>query len=532
MPAGLDFTCPRLVVRVAVTGHRPPKINLTNEAGIGRSVHQVLSEVLSIAQGIAVSESSAYAAGKPALHVISSLAEGADRIVAQEGIRLHASLQISLPAHRDEYRKDFSTAASAAEFDSLLSRSSNVFELDGNRIGEWLDPSAYAAAGHVAIGHCDFLLAIWDGAPGEEGGTAQLVREALRAAIPVVRIDVNNPAIVEFSPVGSVWHGPWRPDWRPVLRDALRNALAVPQSAAEWLGTYSREQAKSRSQGKRADELSVRYRNRYRRSYHVKYWLSALAVFFAVAGLMPSQAERRLWPSFEFACIACVLAGFFFASSGKWHERWINYRMLAEQFRVLDFLVPLGQTVPLFRPPVFWHDPGRHAWVSWYFRACLRQQGLPSVCITPEYLRQRRDDLLVVAEGQVAYHRAKHESTHRFHRYTGNAGIFLFGLTAVACVAHFQHLGPPFYLGASTAALPALAAALEGLQAQAEWQRISDRSERMSKYLQSLKDRLTNTPGDPSLPVLSAVAVDLAEAMTGETSEWHNLIHGKPLNLS
>lgn len=450
----------------------------------------------------------------------------------QEGIALHAALQYALPAHRDEYRTDFREPASAREFDTLLALPSNVFELDGQRDGQWLQPAAYSTAGHIVTGHCDLLLAIWDGKSGDEGGTAQVVREALRAGIPIIRIHVDNPETVEFSPEGADSQGLWRAAWQPLLGEFLRNSLNPPPSAEKWLPRYTKERIESQTDLQRADALSVRYGKYYRRSYHVKYWLSAIAVFFAVAGLMPRQDQRRLWPFLEFVCIAGVLLWFFRALLGDWHERWINYRMLAEQFRVLDFLAPLGQTVPLFRPPVFWNEPSRHAWVGWYFRARLRQRGMPNKCVTPEYLRKQRGNLMTVVEDQIEYHKGKHESTRLSHRLTHYAGPILFGVTALACIAHFRRMEivQPYVLGAITAALPALAAALEGLQAQAEWHRLSERSERMQKHIESLKKRLPETPG-PTFAALSAVAVDLAEAMTSETSEWHNLIHGKPLNL-
>jgi hypothetical protein len=537
MPQLIDFAGPKLVVRVGVTGHRPPKLDKSNQSAIRNSVRVVLAEILSVTRDIEANSSFAYKHDEPELHVVSSLAEGADRIVAEEGVALRAILQVPLPARRDEYRKDFcsqnSELDSAARFDSLLAQAANVFELDGKRKrddDEFLPPSAYAAAGHIVAGHCDLLLAIWDGKRGEEGGTAQIVREAIRAGIPVVRIDADTPEIVNFSPEGSDWHGTWRLAWQGALSDTLRNALSVPDYATEWLENYTKGSSKSEPDLNRADHLGIRYSKRYRLSSEVKYWLSACAVLCALAGMESAGAAERNWTLLELAFITGVLLGFLFAWHYKWHERWIHYRMLAEQFRVLEFLKPLGQTVPLFRPPVYWHDPGRHAWIGWYFRARVRETGLPSASVTPEYVRGQRNHLLKQARQQIGYHKRNHKRTHRRHRAAHFLGLFFFICTLLACLAHL--LKRSHFLGAATAALPALAAALEGLQAQAEWQRLSERSERMIKHLESIRGRLSKSADHYTLASLSAIAVDLAEAMTSETSEWHNLIYGKPLNLS
>ena len=212
-----------LVIRVAVTGHRPPKLTPAHVPGIRASVRKVLDEVIAIGARIATDNNAFYEPAVPVLHVISSLAEGADRIVAEEGQELQAILQYPLPAPIDSYCDDFATAESKKVFSDLSGASRHVFQLDGHRTGHnpSLDPEAYAAASYTALTHCDLLLAVWDGKRGDEGGTGQTVRKALAAGIPVIRIHVDEPGLIEFAPENGDWRGVWLTDWEARLHTAL-----------------------------------------------------------------------------------------------------------------------------------------------------------------------------------------------------------------------------------------------------------------------------------------------------------------------
>ena len=99
------------------------------------------------------------------LEVWSSLAEGADRLVV-EAVRAadpQARLVVVLPLPPDDYRADFTTAESGAEFDRLLARADHTTVTgpggDGSR------ESAYARAGHAVVTGVDVLIAVWDGEP-------------------------------------------------------------------------------------------------------------------------------------------------------------------------------------------------------------------------------------------------------------------------------------------------------------------------------------------------------------------------------
>lgn len=124
------------------------------------------------------------------LTVLSSLAEGADRLVVKRILeRAGARLVVPLPLDQSEYLKDFRSEESRREFLDLLSRASEVIPApavdDRTR--------AYETAGKYVLDHCDVLFAVWNGERAQgRGGTAQVVAEARRRKLPIAWIHAGN----------------------------------------------------------------------------------------------------------------------------------------------------------------------------------------------------------------------------------------------------------------------------------------------------------------------------------------------------
>jgi hypothetical protein len=117
--------------------------------------------------------------------VMSSLAEGADQLVAEEALQLGIPVIAPLPMPREMYISDFETADAREKFTTFLSQATEVFELPvipentADSIEEHGDDRArqYAQLGVFLCAHCHILLALWDGKyPEKLGGTGQVVR--------------------------------------------------------------------------------------------------------------------------------------------------------------------------------------------------------------------------------------------------------------------------------------------------------------------------------------------------------------------
>ncbi|HJQ85626.1 MAG TPA: hypothetical protein VKA21_16170 [Candidatus Binatia bacterium] len=134
--------------------------------------------------------------------VVSSLAEGADRLVVEEAIAgFGAGLIVPLPLPCAEYEKDFASPESRATFTRLLARASEVVPLPPAPARA----EAYAAAGRYVEAASDVLLAVWDGRPGQgRAGTAEVVAAARRRGLPLAWVHAGNrrPGTTEAMSLG------------------------------------------------------------------------------------------------------------------------------------------------------------------------------------------------------------------------------------------------------------------------------------------------------------------------------------------
>ena len=126
--------------------------------------------------------------------VLSSLAEGADRLVARVAMEeLSAELIAVLPMPQNEYERDFLIEESKAEFRSFLSRACFVKEAsipegdacDASRALEGEQRNRqYARAGAIVADHAQVLFAIWDGEArsreGRDRRSSRMVRTRRR----------------------------------------------------------------------------------------------------------------------------------------------------------------------------------------------------------------------------------------------------------------------------------------------------------------------------------------------------------------
>lgn len=111
----------------------------------------------------------------------SSLAEGADQLVADQILRAGGQLHVVIPSR--DYESTFDDTGRRT-YENLLGAATHTSTLP------FAEPSeeAYDAAGKWVAEHCDVLIAVWDGEPARGlGGTADAVAHA-RALAKDIRI--------------------------------------------------------------------------------------------------------------------------------------------------------------------------------------------------------------------------------------------------------------------------------------------------------------------------------------------------------
>jgi len=158
---------------------------------IGVAGHCFLAEVKKIEAGIAaVLKFIGQEFPGETIAVISSLAEGADRLVARQVMsRPLSRLVVPLPLPESEYLNDFHTKASKEEFLRFLIQAEEVIELPPAATRE----EAYEAVGKYVLNHCDILLTVWDGQGAQGvGGTGGIVAEARKRNLPIAWVHAGN----------------------------------------------------------------------------------------------------------------------------------------------------------------------------------------------------------------------------------------------------------------------------------------------------------------------------------------------------
>jgi hypothetical protein len=335
----------------------------------------------------------------------------------------------------------------------------------------------------------------------------------------------------------------WRDDWQG--REGAERKPRLPEAINQLVEkSYLPHYAW-------ANGLSVYYANLYRSSFLLIYLLGALAVLLAliVTGargfLDPAknhttvfQAAEKISIGVEFFVILAIIWLTWYGKRQRWHERWIDYRTMAEQLRVAGFNGPLGGAWYQVNVPSHLATYGNPAvtWMHWHARAVQRAAGLPNIAVSEAYLAGFRDLLLeALIAGQEAYHdgNVKRLSVvdHRVHRF----GELLFLTTLAACAIHFfvsEREKWHELLILCAAFLPALGAAAAAIRSQGEFHRVVQRSRAMAEELQQLRESLANVPTRPNeldSQLLQQAAERVTRLMYNEVLDWRIVFQDRPL---
>lgn len=235
MAARVSVTALQLAFRVSVTGTR--MIPAAMEATVRKAVAEILGAIRATVERLAampgMHEIYAAPSGRvvPHLRVVSPLAEGADRLVAEEALKRGYALDAILPFEQSEYERDF--PESLDRFRTLLAHAGGrVLALDGGRgVAEW---RSYEAVGRHVVRNCDLVIAIWDPdvPPKGRGGTEDTILFAVETGLPVWWIDASGrrpAALVETSEhFRDLMGAPRNEDARARLDAGIEHRLVPP----------------------------------------------------------------------------------------------------------------------------------------------------------------------------------------------------------------------------------------------------------------------------------------------------------------
>ena len=641
----------RLAFRVGVVGHRPNR--LSDDAAVLAAMRRRIAEVLrAVKEGVAGfqtegGDSALYASDPPLLTAVSPLAEGTDRIFAEEALALGYALCCPMPFAQGEFEADFTgehaqEPDSLATFRALLARAETGaglvrFELDGRRADLG---AAYGAAGRVVLNQSDLLVVVWDGQEkAGPGGTVDTVKDAIRFHVPVLWIDAHVPAswavLQTAEDLGRLQsQRGLAPDRAPktvaeAVAEIIRLEVGLPQADTDVARAHVRDflaerrpplnlafvwklfrnivartrlsmpaiftkdfvvevltawptgpgggdivfaprsadqpapaafwvNARLRGHFAWADKLADLKADAYRSAYILGYLLSAAAVFVATLpsamGWSAGDSAETLCIEAELVILLAIVSLLIWGRGRRWHERWMEYRLLAELIRQLKVLLPLGGGRPLPRTPIYLagHGDLAQSWMAWHVRAIARAAGLPSANVTPAYMDDCLTDLTDIvsgeANGQVGYNIANAERAHRIHHRLHRATVGLFCLTILGICLHLaphligDALGPvrPWLEGAgdwlvlASAVLPALGASLAGINNHGEFARMSKRSQAMadgfaqfSGRIAGMQERLSRDE-HVALAEVIPLASTIAQTMVDEVIDWRVVVLDRP----
>jgi hypothetical protein len=312
----------------------------------------------------------------------------------------------------------------------------------------------------------------------------------------------------------------------PALSERLRDVLA-PRHA--W-----------------ADALAVHCSNLYRNAYVLSYLLAALAVLIAVAGAYVEHAIVKLiLVGVELAVVIAIIQLVRHGGRRAWHERWIDYRLIAESLRHARFLAYVGEFGLIHNKELV-----SQPWTIWYIRASLREIGLPDATLDRAYQRPLLQAVLQQeVRDQRHWHEANADAMHKVDHFLHHAAercfLYTFGALCIGVVLLLaiilllpeqqEHdvlkLAKPWLL-LFAAGLPALGAALAGIRVQGEFEEAKERSDHMIAELHALEGRFEEQiEQQPQLERTGELLIETARVQSSDLAAWQELYGRKRLSL-
>jgi hypothetical protein len=273
--------------------------------------------------------------------------------------------------------------------------------------------------------------------------------------------------------------------------------------------------------------LANAYARIWRGSFVSKYAVAALlANATGALGILIPVARPYLF-GISLTLNVYILFDGWLGNRKRWRERWVHFRFLAEQLRVLRVAFLIGITPTE-------HDMRAGApesWPEWYQRRTARDLGLPGLRFDQATIAATTRAL---ANGdlveQLKYHRANAAFALRVDGRLGLFSRLAFSGTIVAGLLYLAGLFFGSYLAISLAGglfavLPAIGAALSAVRSQADFKRLATRSRWMADQLERLIEMLHGPKLDND--ALMRAGERAATILGDESRDWKLLIDYK-----
>lgn len=468
------------------------------------------------------------------LTILSPLAEGADRLVTQEVLKYpEAILEVVLPLERDDYLKDFETAESKAEFEKLISlaRSVRVLPPKDDRT------EAYEQVGRYMVDQCEVIIALWNGKKASgRGGTQEIVDYARKTKCPLIWINTEEEGKVTLEPGHGLNARAFHDldeynserintaDFEKQLKRQCDFFMGEAERAKLPLDRLQETLEYTQCHYTQADILALRYQHLYYRAESLIYALALTAVAIATFQILFIPKQPIILIS-EIALMLAILVIAGVSRRMRWHNKWLDYRFLAERFRSAMFIALTNINVSTMRPPR--HLSLAYSPKDWMVTAFLSfWSKRPRLTNVDSSMFAGLRDFICESwiQDQINYHESTRKRHYKRHQNMTIASYVLFGLTILTAILHITNVGPRL-IGTSFAfaaiVFPAIAASITAIRTHRDYLRNSMRSAEMVRHLGELKEKLVTAKDyNDFLELLK----EAEETMLHENEDWRVVV--------
>ncbi|WP_299891836.1 DUF4231 domain-containing protein [uncultured Ruegeria sp.] len=340
------------------------------------------------------------------------------------------------------------------------------------------------------------------------------------------------------------WREGFRPDYRGSVTFAAPQWDALHQSATDIGGdAYANHLSSSiQTRWEFADNLANHYGSLFRSTNVLNFLLAALAVLLGLAILIvePKVTDPALVLGAKAALVIAELICIFSiilltkrGRKGKWQQKWLDYRSLAEAFRSVRTPFLMGST-PLRHSDLGGMTYGE-AWVIWYLRASTREIPPPSGVIDATALRLTINFLVQEEiKPQISYHKDNNDRLRKLEHRLERTSLVLLGLTMLTglvyllaygnfLVAKDKSLIKDVVKPVSTFAggvLPVFGAALFGIRVTGEFRSAARQSERMLEDLEDLESQFLTLRDHPNRVELRRLIALTTRTLSDDLRLW------------
>lgn len=455
--------------------------------------------------------------------ILTALAEGADRIVAETILEIeNSTIEAILPLIDEDYKNDFKSEESKKEFEWLLKLDYHPLRLRSRRlVDQYEQPEipnrrrqAYFNAGKYIVDHCDVMIAIWDGeTPKQKGGTAEVINYANENNCPVIIISSKNPDNIVIPSQNKLNAG------AIAQIDFFNNYKIGPENEKKYIDNIYSEYFTKIPESNilntellnylktdlfpyyaKASTIAKKYQYQYKNSGLLTYWLSTLAVIilgFAVVFKMYYQIAFIV----DFILLLTILIIISRAHKIRAHSKWLENRFLVERIRVASYFFISGQEISEISISPYKEQKNESGqWMIFAFSEIWnrlnRQWNLMNN--QQKVFQPFSVDLVKYVNkswviSQIEYHKSNRKSKKWWNNFLELGGKLIF---FVAMISAFIHIvihwsGNENFLSIEnpitvlTLSLPMVASAFEGVRRQQEYSRNVRRSEWMLDALKT-----------------------------------------------